>query len=122
MLKITTHIDIDSDVTIFALEGRLAGPWVAELERCWKATPVVRGKPGLRVDLSGVTYIDANGKALLARMHRDGAKFIAAGCLTKSIVEEVMRAGPFDRSSHGCEDESRTPAQPMAASKQKERT
>ncbi len=113
MLKITTHIDIDSDVTIFALEGRLAGPWVAELERCWKGTPVVQGKPGLRVDLSGVTYIDADGKTLLARMHRDGAAFIAAGCLTKSIVEEVMRTGPFDRSSHGCESES--PPQARAA-------
>ncbi|MGH7232684.1 MAG: STAS domain-containing protein [Nitrospiraceae bacterium] len=106
MLKITTHIDIDSDITVFALEGRLAGPWVAELERCWKATPAVHGKPGLRVDLSGVTYIDAEGKALLARMHREGADLIAAGCLTKSIVEEILRAGPFDRSSCGCENES----------------
>ena len=106
MLKITTHIDVDSDITIFALEGRLIGPWVSELERCWTTTPVGQGKQGLRVDLSGVTYIDAEGKALLARMHRDGAELIAAGCLTKSIVEEILRTGPFDRSSHDCGKES----------------
>ena len=106
MLKITTHIDIDANVTIFALEGRLAGPWVAELERCWKTTPVVQGKQGLRVDLTGVTYIDSEGKALLGRMHEKGAELIAAGCLTKCIIEEIMRGGPFERSGEECRDDS----------------
>jgi anti-anti-sigma regulatory factor len=46
-------------------------------------------KRGLRVDLTGVTFIDAAGKACLAAMHRQGAEFIAADCLTKSIVAEI---------------------------------
>jgi hypothetical protein len=62
-------------------------------------------KKGNRVDLTGVTYIDGDGKALLARMHKEGAELIAAGCLTKCIVEEIMRAGPFDRSAQECGDD-----------------
>ena len=106
MLKITTHIDIDSNMTVFALEGRLIGPWVTELEQCWRTVPIGQSKPRLRVDLSGVTYIDAEGKALLAHMHHSGAELIAAGCLTKCIVEEIMRAGPFDLSNEECGKES----------------
>jgi ABC-type transporter Mla MlaB component len=106
MLKITTHIDPDTDVTTFSLEGRLAGPWVTELEQCWKGSPVTRGKQNLRVDLTDVTYIDSEGKTLLARLYRRGAKLLAAGCLTKCIVEEIMRAGPYERSSSECENES----------------
>ncbi len=33
MLKITTLMNAES--TVFRLEGRFAGPWVQELERCW---------------------------------------------------------------------------------------
>jgi hypothetical protein len=32
----------------------------------------------LHVDLTGVTYIDDEGEACLAAMHRQGAEFIAA--------------------------------------------
>ena len=46
----------------------------------------------LRLDLTGVTFIDAAGKACLAAMHRQGAEFIAADCLTKDIVAEIAHA------------------------------
>ena len=108
MLKITTHTDTHAGVTVFALEGRLIGPWVTELERCWKAKEV-ESKKGVRIDLSGVTYVDAEGKAMLACLYREGAELIAAGCLTRCIVEEITRAGPYDRSSSRCEDISTRP-------------
>ena len=98
MLKITTHIDIDAGLTVFSLEGRLAGPWVAELERCWRTVPSTRATHRLRVDLTGVTHVDNEGKILLVRMHQDGADLIAAGCLTKCIVDEIMREGPYDQA------------------------
>jgi len=97
MLKITTRMK--GRAPLFELEGRLAGPWVAELERCWMTTPKPEGKDGACVDLTSVTYIDADGKALLVRMHREGADLIAAGCLTKCVVDEIMRAGPYDASA-----------------------
>jgi anti-anti-sigma regulatory factor len=87
MLRITVH-DSPQALT-FQLEGSLAGPWLQVLQECWQGTLARRRKPILRVDLTGVTFIDAAGKACLARMHREGAEFVAADCLTKAIVAEL---------------------------------
>lgn len=89
MLRITAH-DRPRMLTL-KVEGRLEGPWAAELERCWKSTLATLCKPKLCVDLTGVTFIDAAGKARLAAMHRKGAEFIASDCLTKAVVEEISR-------------------------------
>src|SRR5262245_2475740 len=90
MLRITTH-DNPGSLT-FQLEGRLAGPWVREAEDCWRSTLAGRPRPAVRVDLTGVTFIDAAGKAFLAAAHARGAEFVAAGCLMKAVVAEVTRA------------------------------
>jgi ABC-type transporter Mla MlaB component len=87
MLRITAHDN--PRVLTLRLEGRLEGPWATELEKCWKVTLASLCKPKLRVDLTGVTFIDSAGKARLAAMHRKGAEFIASDCLTKAIVEEI---------------------------------
>src|SRR5262249_4370966 len=78
----------------FQLEGRLAGPSLRELEECWRGTLARRHKRIRRVDLTGVTFIDAAGKACLAALHRPGAEVIAADCLTKAVVAEIAGA-PF---------------------------
>jgi ABC-type transporter Mla MlaB component len=89
MLRITVH-DNPQALT-FQLEGRLAGPWVRELEECWKCTLAQQSKPIVRVDLAGVTFVDNAGKACLAAMHRQGAEFVATDCLTKEIVAEICQ-------------------------------
>lgn len=91
MLKITIHAAVDS--MTLELEGRLAGPWVGELERCWRDSTSTKPEQHLRVNLAAVTYIDSDGKALLGRMYQSGAELVAAGCLTRCIVEEITRAG-----------------------------
>jgi len=95
MLRITIH-DKPGSLT-FQLEGRLAGPWVSVLEECWQGTLANHRRPMLRVDLTGVTFIDDAGEACLAAMHRQGAEFIAADCLTKAIVAEITGAPVPDR-------------------------
>ena len=98
MLKITQHRDAASESVSFFVEGRLAGPWVEELRKCWRrrvATPSSR----TIIDLTGVTFVDADGKALLTRMSQQGAQLHAVGCLTRCIVEEVTKAGSTG-SSH----------------------
>ena len=95
MLRITVH-DRPQALT-FQLEGSLAGPWVRVLEECWQSTLARQRKPILRVDLMGVTFIDAAGQACLAAMHRQGAKFVAADCLTKAVVDEITQT-PFPTS------------------------
>jgi ABC-type transporter Mla MlaB component len=91
MLRITANDN--PRVLTFRLEGRLEGPWVAELEQCWRSLLDGEKRPTIRVDLTGVTYIDAAGKAGLAEMHEQGAEFIAADALTKAIVAELTQ-GP----------------------------
>ncbi|HET9866039.1 MAG TPA: hypothetical protein VFQ06_02010 [Nitrospira sp.] len=87
MLKITTHVSDDS--TNITLEGRLAGPWIDELERCWRESAQSAGGRQLIVDLRGVTFVEQEGKALLTRMCQAGADFLATGCCMRSIVEDA---------------------------------
>jgi len=74
-----------------ALEGRLAGPWVDELARCWKTLTATQGVGSISVRLDGVTFIDAAGKALLRTMHEEGAALAASGCMTRAILDEIRR-------------------------------
>lgn len=89
MLKITTQTDATR--TIFELEGKLAGPWVKELEGSWRKAASL-DRP-VRVMLCAVTFIDDKGKKLLAEMYQHGAELVAEGCMNKAIVEEITRGG-----------------------------
>ena len=60
MLRITIHDN--PQVLTFQLEGRLTGPWLRELEECWQNIRACWHRPIIRVDLTGVTYIDAAGQ------------------------------------------------------------
>jgi anti-anti-sigma regulatory factor len=100
MLRITTHDN--PDCLTFQLEGKLAGPWVRELEDCWQKTLAGRVRPVVRVDLRGVTFLDVAGKTLLAELHARGAEFVAVGCAMKAVVAEVTGT-PLP--AHGCPEE-----------------
>lgn len=78
-------MECSNGATTIRLEGRLIGPWVAELKRTWLAENM---KP-LMVDMRGVTAVDQSGKQLLARMAGRGASFLADMPMTKYIVERV---------------------------------
>jgi len=88
MLRITANDN--PRVLTFRLEGRLEGPWVRELEQCWRDGLDHPSRPSVCVDLTDVTYIDAAGKARLAEMFEQGARFIADDCATKAVVEEIV--------------------------------
>ena len=95
MLKITTLLNAKS--TVLRLEGRLAGPWVQELERCWDSTVSTPTDHPLSLDLSAVTYVDSDGKDLLKKIHQQGAKLVASGCLTRCIVNEIVHVARGDK-------------------------
>jgi anti-anti-sigma regulatory factor len=95
MLRITVH-DNPESVT-FQIEGRLAGAWVREVEDCRQRMLAGLRRSAIRFDLAGVTFIDAAGKAYLEAMHRLGAEFVAADCLTKAVVAEITKAPIPDR-------------------------
>ena len=86
MLKITTRTDPTG--TTFELEGKLAGPWVQELEACWQE--VTNSDRSVRVLLCAVTFIDDKGRDLLLKMHRHGADLVAEGCMNKAIIDDII--------------------------------
>jgi hypothetical protein len=87
VLKIIGQRDAAPDSLSRRLEGRLGGPWVEALNSygCQRSLNLQRCPV---VDLTGVTFIDADGKALLAKLWQQGAALRAAGCLTRCVVEE----------------------------------
>ena len=87
MLRITTR-NIAGDVGLF-IEGKLAGPCVGELEKCWRRA--VEGESPLPslVDLTDVSFIDANGQQLLAQMKEHGIKLVANGLMSKFFLDEI---------------------------------
>lgn len=94
VLKITEQEGPEPDSVSLRLDGRLAGPWVDELRAsCHRAS--TRRQRCAAIDLTGVTYIDGDGKALLAFLWRQGAELRASGCLTRCIVEEITGCGKF---------------------------
>ena len=90
MLRITTR-DIAGDVGLL-IEGRLAGPCVAELEKCWHRAVAGESPVPTVIDLTDVSFIDDQAKQLLAQMHEHGIKLIANGLLSKLFVEEIEHA------------------------------
>jgi len=73
------------------VEGKLSDGWVDVLETSWcEAQSELNGEP-IRVDLSGVTYVDHKGRALLARMIRSGTELQATGLMIKAIIEEIEK-------------------------------
>ncbi len=87
MLRIT--IDKNSRATTIRVEGRLTGPWVAELERTWRAVTSDPTDGRVSVDLTDVTFVGEEGKKLLEAMYGEGAKLKASGCVTRRLVEEI---------------------------------
>jgi hypothetical protein len=87
MLRIYIHED--KPVTGFVLEGKLVGPWVKELERCWEIVFANNPAKPVLVDLADVTFIDLDGRALLRKMRRKGVKLLSHGVLIDALVAEI---------------------------------
>lgn len=97
MLRITVHEETNS--LSLQLEGGLAGPWVQEAEHCWRRTAASQPQSAIRLDLAGITFIDAAGKTFLAAAHSQGAKLLASGCMMRAVVAELANGSI---PGHGC--------------------
>lgn len=90
MLKITYSQTPEN--TRVKLEGKLSGPWVQELERSLSEHSP-QASENVIMDLSDVTYIDPEGKRLLARMVEKGACFEGTHLMTKYVIDEITGLG-----------------------------
>jgi anti-anti-sigma regulatory factor len=89
MLKITLH-DSAGEFRL-KLEGRLSGPWVKELEQCWRtASSTTEGRKTV-VDLGEVDFVDPSGQTLLTDMHSEGVEMEAVTPLICSVLKEVCQ-------------------------------
>jgi anti-anti-sigma regulatory factor len=87
MLKITVHNS--TNAATLNVEGRLAGPWVEELERSWQAVKDDSPAKPVIVDLCEVTFVDAEGRKLLSSMYSQGARLRTFGCMAKGVVDDI---------------------------------
>jgi anti-anti-sigma regulatory factor len=87
MLKITLH-DSSGEFRL-KLEGRLSGPWVGELEQCWKTAASTTTGRRTVVDLGEVDFVDPQGQVLLADMYAVGVVMEAVTPLICSVLKEV---------------------------------
>jgi outer membrane protein len=90
MLRITT--EKKRGKTVLGVEGRVAGPWVAALEQCWRELHAASPREKFHIDLCGVSFIDAAGKVLLKEIYRQGGRLVAEGCLNQAIVHEIVKS------------------------------
>ena len=102
MLKISLKGEESQKQLLLEMEGRLAGPWVEELERSWQAARQRTAPRGILVRLAHVTFIDEAGKELLSRMFQAGAKLEGSGCMVRAIIARITGAA---FSARDCEDE-----------------
>ena len=79
--------------TQIKLEGRIAGPWTAELSRVWlEAAPRVSGKR-LVIDLRDVTYADAHATNLLREIYDQTHAELITGTVWTQSLAEIIKQG-----------------------------
>ncbi len=89
MLRIT--MEEKGDFTRFRLEGKLTSYWVKELERCWICAKNNVPEARFEIDLSGVSFMDEKGKALLESMVSEGAELLADSPMMRSMAHSVVQ-------------------------------
>jgi hypothetical protein len=98
MLRITIHDK--PRVTSFVIEGKLVGPWVEELEKCWESVLATEPSSTILVNLTAVTFIDYEGRELLTRMRRLGVRLESAGLVMDAIVGEIEAEVEKENNRH----------------------
>jgi hypothetical protein len=89
MFRIST-IESRSQRTLVA-EGKLVGPWVAQLRTAWReASDGLEGRK-LVINLSNLTLISDDGEDTILDLMKQGAKFSCCGVLNRHVLKELAR-------------------------------
>lgn len=88
MLRITETQSAES-ATILKLEGRLAGVSVEELRRLSEAISAREDGEPLVLDLGAVSFVDADGIALLRRLCSAQVEITRCSPFVAQLLEEV---------------------------------
>lgn len=85
MLKITQTQSALGEIRL-RLEGRLVGPWVAELQAATAGLPA----QAVQLDLAGLRFMDSAGLALVLALEKQGVELRNA----TPFVQELLGRGP----------------------------
>ena len=89
-LRIT--IEEDEAAMNFKLEGRIAGPWAAELSRVWLEEAPRLASRKLLLDLRNVTYADADGTKALREIYAlTHAEVVSGTPWTQFLAEQIAQ-------------------------------
>lgn len=88
MLKITKHKQGKQQILV--VEGKLEGPWVAELRTAWNEARLAR--PGrIVIDLKDAVVTSELGQNLLREMKNEGAQFACNGVYNRHVLRRLGR-------------------------------
>ena len=87
MLRITPK-EQDAKLTL-SLEGKLAGPWVAELAKAWSEWQGRVQPRDAVIDLRLVSFVDEAGRELLAQLHAEGCALLGSGTYVGPLVDAI---------------------------------
>ena len=106
MLRVTTQKKRSK--VLLTVEGRLAGDSVSTLGQCWRELRAASPTEKFNVDLCGVSFIDAAGKALLKEIYHQGGHLVAQGCLNQATVKEITDEAEGRSGIEGKKDPKRS--------------
>src|ERR1700677_1456086 len=76
------------------VEGRLVGPWVAELRKSWSNASQELGGRKLVIDLRSLTGISREGEDAIFDLMKKGATFSCAGVLMSYVLKQLAHKKP----------------------------
>lgn len=88
MLKVSVKNE-EPGKRVLEVEGRLAGPWVTELNRCWESEKERTAAAAIVVRLANVSFVDETGSDLLRKMFQAGAQLEGNGCMVRALIGQI---------------------------------
>ncbi len=79
-----TQIDESSELTVLKVEGKLAA--VDAVMLTWIFARLDNGE-AISIDLSGVSFIDFQGAAIVRRLEEAGAHLVGVDFFIRSVIE-----------------------------------
>src|SRR5688572_25064689 len=91
MLRISVHEDTEPMAVL--LEGKLSGDWVRELRDEWRRLRALSRDRTMVVILTGVSFVDAEGRRLLAEIYSAGCVLTGCGLFARDLIEKIENSG-----------------------------
>ena len=92
----------------FELAGNLNHEGADQLDQEWRAASSAIGDRRLVIDMTFVTDVDEQGRALIVRWHRQGARFVANSPRSRALAESILGEPPAGPAAAGYAGADRT--------------